>query len=257
MKLILENWRKYQKDILNEIPLADFGYDEEHGGTDWTDEEDAKRRGVSRRSSVGYIKSKSKAYKDQAIQFFDKTQSNWYVIFLKDLRDHKGLTFGPMGRNPWIEDKVKKMQKDNNWDPKGKYIVVGFRPQTGDDDSVGWQLAHDIIGHTIDTWFEDNGVKDMIDDQVATKFKGVVFGDAIMSIHRNLPEEFQQATIDDVDDMMPDILAALFFDKGPDITSISSPGRSYLTLLEETVEEFKQEIEEGDIVVFGGWESSS
>ena len=75
MKLLLESWRKYvTEELLNEVPLADFGYDDyEYPATD------DRKRGPS----VGYEKSKDPGYKEKAIKFFDKTKDLWYIVFLK------------------------------------------------------------------------------------------------------------------------------------------------------------------------------
>jgi len=79
MKLLLERWRKYVKEsLLNEVPLADFGYDD-YDYPKYDNDPNDPRRGPS----VGYKQSTGPAYKDQAIKFFDQTKDLCYIVFLK------------------------------------------------------------------------------------------------------------------------------------------------------------------------------
>ncbi len=111
MKLLLENWRRYVKEnLLNEVPLADFGYDD-YDYPQYDNDPNDPRRG----SSVGYEKSTDPAYKEKAIKFFDKTKDLWYIVFLKTTFEAP-LSFEKIeeGDEDGLYERIKQMQKDNN-----------------------------------------------------------------------------------------------------------------------------------------------
>ena len=247
MKLLMENWRQYvKKDLLSEVPLADFGYDD----YDYPEYETSSPNPRGK-SSVGYEKSKDPTYKDQAIKFFDQTEDLWYVVFLKTTLQRvlfPGRNYKKIEENSDLFKRVKQMQIDNNWDPKGKYIVVSFSSyNSGDESSPGWQIAHDIIGHTIEkyhqrvlkTWYDtvyhrDGGEK------------------AQMAIYKRLPKEMQ-ISVKDKSDRGPDIYAAIFLGKAPAIEKIPKVGRALFKMYAEAVGKFKDQIKEGEFWYFGGW----
>lgn len=240
MKLLLERWRKYVKEsLLNEVPLADFGYDDyDYPETDlWGDVE---RRGPS----VGYIKSKDPAYKDQAIKFFDQTKDLWYVVFLKTTFESP-YNFEKIeeGDEDGLYKRIKQMQIDNNWDPKGKYIVVSFPPFKDDDESTpAWQIAHDIIGHTIESTMRGGA-------RIKSEWG---YSKSLDTIWGSLPKEMQISTMNKKD-RLPDVFAAIFLGKAPAIEEIPEDAQWLFRALTDTVEDSKDQIKEGEFWYFGGW----
>ena len=251
MKLILERWRQYvNEELLNEVPLADFGYVDrglEPKSSTW--------RGDSGResSSVGYEKSQDPAYKDKVIKFFDKTRDPWYIIFLKTTPDLP-KNFEKIGEDDksGIFKRIKQMQKENNWNPNGKYIVVSFPSFSGDMSSPDWQIVHDVIGHTIEEYHRKS---------YGTWFKVIHNPDykrALRDVHSALPKEMQIAAVPEVElarleDRGPDIYAAIFLGKGPAIEQVPEDSQWLLKALQEVVDDFKNKIKEGEFWSFGGW----
>ena len=245
MKIILERWRQYvNEELLNEVPLEDFGYVDRGLGSKSSRES----------SSVGYEKSQDPAYKDKVVKFFDKTRDPWYIIFLKTTPDLP-KNFEKIGEDgeSGIFKKIKQMQEENNWNPNGKYIVVSFRSFSGDMSSPDWQIVHDVIGHTIEeyhrhsygTWHKVRYNRD--------------YKRALRDVHSALPKEMQIAAAPEVEldptgeDRGPDIYAAIFFGKGPAIEQVPEYSQWLLKALQEVVDNFKDKIKEGEFWSFGGW----
>ena len=141
------------------------------------------------------------------------------------------------------------MQKENNWKPNGKYIVVSFPSFSGDMSSPDWQIVHDVIGHTIEEYHRHYG----------TWHKMVYNNDykrALGDVHSALPKEMQIATTTDAvddEDRGPDIYAAIFLGKGPAIEQVPEDSQWLLKALQEVVGNFKDKIKEGEFWSFGGW----
>ena len=244
MKLILEKWRQYlNEEILNEVPLADFGYDHE------------LRSKVSisgRRSpSVGYEQSQDPTYKDKVVKFFDKTNDLWYIIFLKTTPSPSKIEKISEGDKDGLYEIIKQMQEKNNWSPNGKYIVVSFPPMSDDMSSPDWQIVHDVIGHTIERYHHRH---------YGTWYKVIHNPDykrALGDVHSALPKEMQIATategsLDD-EDRGPDIYAAIFLGKAPAIEDIPEDSQWLFRAFQEVIDDFRDKIKEGEFWSFGGW----
>jgi len=247
MKLILERWRQYvNEELLSEVPLADFGY-VKHDYPKYDIGHDDPRRGPS----VGYKQSTDPAYKDQAIKFFDQTKDLWYIVFLKTTFEAP-LNFKKIeeGDEDGLYERIKQMQKDNNWNPNGKYIVVSF-PPFGDDDesSPAWQVVHDIIGHTIERKKLPliRRLQQLPDDEEEDKYP-----DSLKAIWSSLPAEMQISEMDE-GDRLPDILGAIFLGKAPAIEDIQEDAQWLFRQLIDIVNSFKNQIKEGEFWYFGGW----
>jgi len=244
VKLLLENWRKYvAEELLNEVPLADFGYDDyEYPATD------DRKRGPS----VGYEKSKDPGYKEEAIKFFDKTKDLWYIVFLKTtLWGTTGFEKIEPGDPDGLFERIQQMQIDNNWDPRGKYIVVSF-PRLYDDMSLPkWQIVHDIIGHTIE---EYHRIQYGNWQEVAYNPN---YKQSLGAVHDALPKEMKIASAGQLsEDRGPDIYAALFLGKGPafGIEDVPEDARWLFEAFTEVVDAFKDKIKEGEFWQFKGWD---
>ena len=242
MKLLLENWRRYVKEnLLNEVPLADFGYDDyEYPATD------DRKRGPS----VGYEKSKSPGYKEEAIKFFDKTKDLWYIVFLKTtLWGTTGFEKIEPGDPDGLFERIQQMQIDNNWDPRGKYIVVSF-PRLYDDMSLPkWQIVHDIIGHTIEEYHRKQ----------YGSWQEVAYNPqykrSLIAVHNALPKEMKIASAGQLgEDRGPDIYAAIFLGKGPAIEDVPEHAQWLFKDFTEVVNAFNDKIKEGEFWQFGGWD---
>jgi hypothetical protein len=247
MKLILERWRQYvNEELLNEVPLEDFGYvDRDYPKYD--NDSNDPRRG----SSVGYKLSTDPAYKDQAIKFFDQTKDLWYIVFLKTTFDSP-YNFKKIeeGDEEGLYEIVKQMQKDNNWNPNGKYIVVSFPPFGDiDESSPAWQIVHDIIGHTIETKNSSRirTIQELPDDEDEDKYP-----DSLNAIWSSLPAEMQISEMDE-GDRIPDILGAIFLGKAPAIEDIQEDAQWLFKEFIDIVDSFKSQIKEGEFWYFGGW----
>jgi len=242
MKLILERWRQYvNEELLNEVPLEDFGYVNRGLGS----------KSSRERSSVGYEKSKDPAYKDKVVKFFDKTRDPWYIIFLKTTPELP-KNFEKIGEDDesGIFKKIKQMQKENNWNPNGKYIVVSFPPFGDiDESSPAWQIVHDIIGHTIETKNSSRirRIQEIPYDKDEDKYP-----DSLNAIWSSLPAEMQISEMDE-GDRIPDILGAIFLGKAPAIEDIQEDAQWLFKEFIDIVNSFKNQIKEGEFWYFGGW----
>ena len=242
MKLLFENWRRYvTEELLNEVPLADFGYDDyEYPATD------DRKRGPS----VGYEKSKDPGYKEEAIKFFDKTKDLWYIVFLKTtLWGTTGFEKIEAGDPDGLFERIQQMQADNNWDPRGKYIVVSF-PRLYDDMSLPkWQIVHDIIGHTIEEYHRKQ----------YGSWQEVAYNPqykrSLIAVHNALPKEMKIASAGQLgEDRGPDIYAAIFLGKGPAIEDVPEHAQWLFKDFTEVVDAFNDKIKEGEFWQFGGWD---
>jgi hypothetical protein len=244
MKLLLESWRKYvTEELLNEVPLADFGYDDyEYPASD----------GRKRGPSVGYEKSKDPGYKEEAIKFFDKTKDLWYIVFLKTtLWGTTGFEKIEAGNKDGLFERIQQMQIDNNWDPRGKYIVVSF-PRLYDDMSLPkWQIVHDIIGHTIEEYHRKQ----------YGSWQEVAYNPqykrSLIAVHNALPKEMKIASVAATplsEDRGPDIYAAIFLGKGPAIEDVPEHAQWLFKDFTEVVDAFNDKIKEGEFWQFGGWD---
>jgi len=246
MKLLLENWRRYVKEnLLNEVPLADFGYDD-YDYPQYDNDPNDPRRG----SSVGYEKSKDPGYKEKAIKFFDKTKDLWYIVFLKTTFEAP-LSFEKIeeGDEDGLYERIKQMQKDNNWSPNGKYIVVSFPPLGDDDESLPkWQIVHDIIGHTIEEYHRKQY------DRWQKVAYSPQYKRSLIAVHNALPKEMKIASAGQLgEDRGPDIYAAIFLGKGPAIEDVPEHAQWLFKDFTEVVDDFNREIKEGEFWYFGGW----
>ncbi len=271
MKLILERWRQYvNEELLNEVPLADFGYYDKESENDF----DPKQ-------SVGYAQSKAPGYKQKVIKFFDQTKDLWYVIFTKQVRptDKK---FGRIKRDEQQYHILKKMQRENGWDPNAKYIVVSFSQFNQSDWSApNWQIVHDVIGHTIEKYIEvfqtfeffldtkykrflmkkglpDNEIGPKIEKMGNLEYRSEKI---FRPLYETLPDDFQIANPGDLD-LLPDILGAIFLDKLPPLEEVdlgdSEEDREeiqfFLDFFKKQVKKIREEeIQKGDFFRFGGW----
>ena len=244
MKLLLESWRKYvTEELLNEVPLADFGYDD-YDYPKYDNDSNDPRRGPS----VGYVKSKDPGYKEKAIKFFDKTKDLWYIVFLKTTFEAP-VSFEKIeeGDEDGLYERLKQMQKDNNWDPNGKYIVVSFPPYDDDAALAKWQIVHDVIGHTIDEFHQRSYNASW---QKLAYYPG--FKRALNTVHEALPKEMQ-ISIRNKNDQAPDVYAAIFLGKPPAIEKIPKNGLRVFEAFKKVVADFKDQIKEGEFWYFGGW----
>ena len=247
MKLLLENWRKYvTEELLNEVPLADFGYDD-YDYPKYDNDSNDPRRG----SSVGYELSTDPGYKEKAIKFFDKTKDLWYIVFLKTTFEAP-FSFEKIeeGDEDGLYERIKQMQKDNNWSPNGKYIVVSFPPLGDDDESLPkWQIVHDIIGHTIEEYHRKQY---SIWQEVAYSPQ---YKRSLIAVHNALPKEMKIASAGQLsEDRGPDIYAAIFLGKGPAVEDVPEHAQWLFKDFTEVVDDFKGKIKEGEFWQFMGWD---
>ena len=212
MKLILEKWRKYvSEEVLNEVPLEDFGH---VPGRD--------RHQKVQSKSIGYDQSRDEEYKKKAIEIFSKTDEPWYIIFLED------TSIRILQTRDAVEELIKNKIKNKEWKPNGHFLVVRSVAYQGDSKKVEWQIAHDIIGHSIisdnygsllawGTQFSfknDNMVHPGLDP------KDLITVVAPTLLYIALPRKFRIAMDTNERDVLPDILAAIFF-KELDMSSIA------------------------------------
>ena len=141
------------------------------------------------------------------------------------------------------------MQADNNWDPRGKYIVVSF-PRLYDDMSLPkWQIVHDIIGHTIEEYHRKQ----------YGSWQEVAYNPqykrSLIAVHNALPKEMKIASAGQLgEDRGPDIYAAIFLGKGPAIEDVPEHAQWLFKDFTEVVDAFNDKIKEGEFWQFGGWD---
>ena len=240
--LLAEAKSSRDEGLLSEVPLADFGYDDYDYPEYETAIEDPRRE-----PSVGYEQSQDPAYKDEVVKFFDKTKDPWYIIFLKTtLRLPKKFEKIDEDDESGIFRRIKRMQKDKSWDPNGKYIVVSFPSFSGDMSSPDWQIVHDVIGHTIEEYHRKS---------YGSWHKLVYspgFQRALNTVHEALPKEMRISTKNEKD-RGPDVFAAIFLGKAPAMEKLPKDGQHVLKVFQGVVDDFKDEIKEGEFWSFGGW----
>jgi len=210
MKLIMENWRKYVNEaVLSEVPLKDIGRipRSEYDPRDHQDYVKDKTR-----SAIGYEQSGDEQYRQKAIKMFSKTDEPWYIVLPEELGS--GREKGPI--RDWIKSKIKK----GEWDSDGRYIAVTSQSYDGDNKTVEWQIAHDIIGHSIESenispllrWgitFLNKNSPDYLSPGLEGREIVTVIAPTLLYLA--LPENLKTAMDTNPEDVLPDILAAVFF----------------------------------------------
>ena len=110
---------------------------------------------------------------------------------------------------------------------KSKILVVGRSSYSGDFLAPEWQIVHDIIGHTIDSYY----IPDI------KFFKGYqhLHGEVTWT---TLPDEFKIAK-SGIDDRLPDIFAAIFankFDKQKAVEAYEKLEIFYMPMVEKSID---------------------
>ena len=178
-----------QEQLLSETPLMDVPY-----YTGKFSSSDGRRGSIGSKIPSS-IKGKNRRgqYYDQAKLLLANSKENWYIVVLSDL-----------GQNDDPADVIKTPEfqtwfKSLNIPKGSKIIVVDALPVVRDYTSANWAFAHDIIGHTIEKkiqrWLSNSDRK------------------ILYKLHELLPKEFLLSK--DVNDMAPDVYAAIFAGKFP------------------------------------------
>jgi hypothetical protein len=233
MKLTKAQLRKLVRANLSETPLMDI--------LPFKNKRDDSIN-VSPRagSSIGYrIPSKIKGseidrrkqFTDAAKFFLEDSEDNWYIIVLKNVGQDKNLASDTVN-SPDFKQWISSL----NIPKKSKILVVGRSSYLGDFLAPEWQIVHDIIGHTIDSYYMPN----------IKFFKGYqhLHGEITWT---TLPDEFKISK-SDIDDRLPDIFAAIFankFDREKAVSllnSINKPGEELCDALYNIVELWKMSI---------------
>lgn len=190
--------------------------------------------------SIGYrIPSKIKGSElDRRKQFADSakvlladSEDNWYIIVLKNVGQDMYLASDTVKSPEFVQ-----WMSSLNIPKRSKILVVGRASFEGDYLAPEWQIVHDIIGHTIDSYY----------------IPDIKFFKGYQKLHSEvtwttLPNEFKIAK-KNIDDRLPDIFAAIFankFDREKAVSllnSINEPGEELCDALYNIVELWKMSI---------------
>lgn len=245
MKLTKSQLRKIVRSSLLETPLMDILPFKNRRKPN-TDDSSAPSVGYRLPSSMrGTEQEKRKQFTDAAKVYLADSEDNWYIVVLKNIGYYDYLPTDTIESPEFL----RWMNSLNI--PKGsKILVVGQRSVAGDFTAPEWQIVHDIIGHTIESYYEDKFSSQQRSSSAQTKiykfFKGY------KEIHRyktwtTLPDEFKIAK-SNPDDRLPDIFAAIFankFDRQKAVSllnSINEPGEELCDSLYGLVEAWKMSI---------------
>ena len=200
----------------------------------------------------GTEQEKRNQFTDAAKVYLADSEDNWYIVVLKNVGYYDYLPTDTI-KSPEFLQWMSSLSI-----PKGsKILVVGQRSVTGDYRAPKWQIVHDIIGHTIESYYTENILSSQRQSSVQAKiskfFKGYT------DLHRyttwtTLPDEFKLAK-SEPDDRLPDIFAAIFankFDRQKAVSLLNSagaPGEDLCDALYRLVEEWKKSIPYDDPTV--------
>ena len=222
MKLTKAQLRKIVQANLLETPLMDIiPFKNKRDNSPWAAPSAGPPLPPPRRLSaptIGYNlpskmrgteQEKRKQFTDAAKVLLADSEENWYIIVLKNISGN------------WRSaSKIINSPEFNEWMsslniPKGsKIIIPGQSSATGDYRAPEWQIAHDIIGHTIYRHYREN-IKNNLKIEGHEEISNL-FEDSYEE-HKNitwlsLPDEFKISKREP-DDRLPDILAAVFANK--------------------------------------------
>lgn len=131
--------------------------------------------------TVGWRLEGKKADLERVTSYFKSRKDSWAIVIKPDAVSFDDVEYY-VGRTPKLK--------------RSKIIVVESDSLEGDDTHPDFVVIHDIIGHSIETYSNGEGLGDV--DNIIGQM-----------IHLHLPSEYK---IQDQDsDKVPDILAAIFF----------------------------------------------
>ncbi len=150
--------------------------------------------------SIGYPRTRSRrpkyrkgGYENIARELMKDIEDNWVVVSLSDFRYAKDVIKTEAFKT-WLNQKY----------PGYRVIIAAGRNYKGDIRTPHWQIAHDIIGHSINQIWGRYQYDQFI--------PGDVQAAAISALHRALPDEMRIAPARG-DDTAPDILAAIMLNR--------------------------------------------
>ena len=253
MKLTKAQLRKVIRSNLLEAPLMDILPFKNKRDTSSIDSS-APSALYSAAPSVGYKlpsrmkgteQEKRKNFADAAKVFLADSEDNWYIVVLKNVGYYVDLPYDTI-KSPEFLQWMSSLNI-----PKGsKILVVGQRSVTGDYKTPEWQIVHDVIGHTIESYYSQKITLSQRQSSVQAKISKFLKG--YMHMHSmmtwtTLPDEFKIAK-SNPEDRMPDIFAAIFANKFNRqkavslLNSVNEPGEELCTALYGLVEEWKKSI---------------
>lgn len=193
----------------------------------------------------GTEQEKRKNFADAAKVFLADSEDNWYIVVLKNVGYYVDLPYDTI-KSPEFLQWMSSLNI-----PKGsKILVVGQRSVKGDYKTPEWQIVHDIIGHTIESYCSQKIT--LLKRQSFVQTKIYTFLARYIDLHSTttwttLPDEFKIAK-SSVSDRMPDIFAAIFANKFNRqkavslLNSVDEPGEELCSALYDLVEEWKKSI---------------
>ena len=181
-----------RETLMQEVPIV-FGPDD--AATDYTTPR-RRETGVVRRParpSIGRQALRRAENRAEAKVLFQKTEDNWAIVTLDDIN-----------RAETVLDTVKfKQWVGQQGFPKGtRILVVAGAPMEDDFTSTQWTVAHDIIGHTLESWIRSEFLGEISAEVVSA------MGLITAAAKKLLPAEKMPGGHYDEE---PDIYAALFF----------------------------------------------
>jgi hypothetical protein len=252
MKLTKAQLRKIVQANLLETPLMDILPFKNKWNPNSTD---------SVASSVGYRlpsrmkgteQEKRKNFTNAAKVYLADSEDNWYIVVLKNVGYYD---YDPANtiKSPEFLQWMSSLNI-----PKGsKILIPGQSNLKGDYRAPEWQIVHDIIGHTIESYYTENILSSQIQSSVQAKISKFFRGYPILHQYKTwttLPDEFKIAK-SEPDDRLPDIFAAIFankFDRQKAVSLLNSaeaPGEDLCDALYSLVEEWKKSIPYDDPTV--------
>ena len=147
--------------------------------------------------SIAHPLTRSKEQKYEGEKYIDvvkdlmrNTKDNWVIITPNDVRDRARL--GTDEFNEWLRS--EKLRR-----PDRIFAFAASMPLPGDENAPQWAVVHDLLGHTLDEFWQRHGGR--------RREKAISEPAIISQLHSVLPTKYRMSY--DPGDMTSDVLAGI------------------------------------------------
>lgn len=195
LKRIAEGYlrRIIREELLNETPFDQFITPSEPPVTPSY----KKQPNYKQHPSIAHPLTRSKEQKYEGEKYIDvvkdlmrNTKDNWVIITPNDVRDRARL--GTDEFNEWL-----RIEKERR--PGTIFAFAASMPLPGDENTPQWAVVHDLLGHTLDEFWQRHGGR--------RREKAIPESKIVSQLHRVLPIKYRMSY--ESGDMMPDVLAGI------------------------------------------------
>lgn len=156
-----------------------------------------KQPNYKQHPSIAHPLSRSKEERYEGEKYIDvvkdlmrNTKDNWVIITPNDVRDRARL--GTDEFNEWL--RIEKKRR-----PGTIFAFAASMPLPGDENTPQWAVVHDLLGHTLDEFWQRHGGR--------RREKAISEPAIVSQLHSVLPIKYRMSY--DPGDMMPDVLAGI------------------------------------------------